>query len=448
MPSQGFGVPPANRNLLEYSGVKYTLVPTMTAKRAPTSTDINYPIQTIWRVGSSPTTGTYGDEYILTKIVANAATWVLLAGDSPGTVPSGGTGVATLTAHGLMVGEGVSPVASMSAGLAGQVVQSGGASADPVYSTATFPSTATSTGTVLRANGTNWVSSTSTWADTFAISTIAYASGVNALSGLATANNGVLITGATGIPAIGNTLAANFSAIISTAATPIAISAISTDNTNVASDAFFYAASGGASGGSAYSRYSNLVRYWSAGVKASDGTYRITSDTSGNSPATGTTVVNISTGGAMTRPLQPSFSAYLNSAVANVSGDGTNYTLGSGGALLTEIFDQANNFNTNGTFTSPVGGVYDLKSGAYWNGLATATIFYNQIVTSNRNYNRIFSKAAGIQDESILNQALADMDAADVATVVVSVTGEAGKTADLYGTANDVYTYFQGSLQT
>lgn len=258
-----------------------------------------------------------------------------------------------------------------------------------------------------------------------------------------TTGTNVLSISTAGIFNLVNNLVAN----TGTAATPIAIQVSSTDNTSTSSDAFFYAASGGASGGSAYSRYTNLVRYWSAGVKASDGTYRITSDSTGNSPATGTTVVNISTAGSVTMPLTPAFSAYLNSPVLNVSGDGTTYTLGSGGALLTEIFDQQNNFNTNGTLTSPVTGIYDLKSGAYWNGLTIATIFYNQIVTSNRSYTRIFVKAAGIQDESILNQALADMDAGDTATVIVSVNGEAGKTADLYGVADNPYTYFQGSLQ-
>ena len=39
-------------------------------------------------------------------------------------------------------------------------MQSGGASADSAYSTATYPATAGTTGNVLTSNGTNWVSST------------------------------------------------------------------------------------------------------------------------------------------------------------------------------------------------------------------------------------------------------------------------------------------------
>ncbi len=70
---------------------------------------------------------------------------------------------ATYTAHGLLVGEGTSSIAALGTGSAGQIVQSGGASADPSYSTATYPSTATGTGKILIADGTNWVASTPTY---------------------------------------------------------------------------------------------------------------------------------------------------------------------------------------------------------------------------------------------------------------------------------------------
>jgi hypothetical protein len=45
----------------------------------------------------------------------------------------GGTGLATLTAHGVLIGEGTSNVAVTTAGSAGQVLTSGGASADPTF---------------------------------------------------------------------------------------------------------------------------------------------------------------------------------------------------------------------------------------------------------------------------------------------------------------------------
>jgi len=48
-------------------------------------------------------------------------------------VGSGGTGAATLTAHGVLLGEGTSAVAATGAGTAGQILKSGGASADPAF---------------------------------------------------------------------------------------------------------------------------------------------------------------------------------------------------------------------------------------------------------------------------------------------------------------------------
>lgn len=51
------------------------------------------------------------------------------------TVPNGGTGDATLTNHGVLLGQGTSPVAATSAGLAGQVFVSNGATADPSFAT-------------------------------------------------------------------------------------------------------------------------------------------------------------------------------------------------------------------------------------------------------------------------------------------------------------------------
>lgn len=69
---------------------------------------------------------------------------------------------ATYTTHGVLIGEGTSSIVALAAGSAGQVLQSGGASADPVYSTATYPATAGTSGNVLTSDGTNWTSSTPT----------------------------------------------------------------------------------------------------------------------------------------------------------------------------------------------------------------------------------------------------------------------------------------------
>jgi hypothetical protein len=90
-------------------------------------------------------------------VTINTATGQM-GSDATVAVPQGGTGAATLTSHGVLIGAGTSAVTATAAGSAGQVLQSGGASANPSYSTATYPSTAGTSGNVLTSNGTNWTS--------------------------------------------------------------------------------------------------------------------------------------------------------------------------------------------------------------------------------------------------------------------------------------------------
>lgn len=105
-----------------------------------------------------------------------------------------------LTNHAVLVGAGTTTITKVGPSAnTGQVLQNN-AAADPSYSTATYPSTATGTGTILRADGTNWAATTSTYPNTNAINTLLYASSANVMSALATANNGTLITSATGVP--------------------------------------------------------------------------------------------------------------------------------------------------------------------------------------------------------------------------------------------------------
>ena len=109
------------------------------------------------------------------------------------------TSLTGLTNHALQVGAGTATLTQLSVGSTGQVLQANSA-ADPTWSTATYPSTATGTGTILRADGTNWVATTSTYPNTNAINTLLYASSANVMSALATSNNGVLITSSGGVP--------------------------------------------------------------------------------------------------------------------------------------------------------------------------------------------------------------------------------------------------------
>lgn len=83
-----------------------------------------------------------------------------------------------LTNHAVLVGAGTATITNVGpTATAGQVLQSAGAAADPAFSTATYPSTTT-------------------------VSQILYSSATNVVSGLTTANNATVTTGATGIPVL------------------------------------------------------------------------------------------------------------------------------------------------------------------------------------------------------------------------------------------------------
>lgn len=85
-----------------------------------------------------------------------------------------------------------------------------------------LPAAVGAAGTLLRSNGTSWVATTSTFADTYSASNLLYSNGANTVAGLATANRAVLTTGATGIPVM-TALAADGQLLIgSTAGVPAA----------------------------------------------------------------------------------------------------------------------------------------------------------------------------------------------------------------------------------
>lgn len=154
------------------------------------------------------TTSTFADTYSINTI--------LYAG-SANTV----SGLAA-TARGVLVSSNTSvPSMLASASVTGQILQ-GSTTAAPSWSTPTYPSASGSAGVLLRSDGTNNIYTTSTFADTYAVSTILYASGSNAVTGLAAANRAVLTSGATGIPVM-TALASDGQVIVgSTAGAPAA----------------------------------------------------------------------------------------------------------------------------------------------------------------------------------------------------------------------------------
>lgn len=112
----------------------------------------------------------------------------------------GGFGTTTLTNHGILIGQGSSPITTIAPLAAGKILQSGGASVDPVYSTATYPTTATNIGRILRANGTNILATTVTLPATTTANQILYSSAASVVSEITTANSAQLITSSGGVP--------------------------------------------------------------------------------------------------------------------------------------------------------------------------------------------------------------------------------------------------------
>lgn len=148
----------------------------------------------------------------ITKVAPSATSGIPLVSNGASADPSfttavvagGGTGQVTLTNHGVLIGQGTSAIAATAAGTAGQVLQSGGASADPVYSTATYPATATSSGQILRANGVNWVATTATYPATASVGQVLAGTSSNVFSGITAGTTGQVLIGATGAaPAFG-----------------------------------------------------------------------------------------------------------------------------------------------------------------------------------------------------------------------------------------------------
>jgi hypothetical protein len=133
----------------------------------------------------------------------------------------------------------------------------------------------------------------------------------------------------------------------------------------------------------------------------------------------GTGGLTFASDGSFTATTQPWVLATI-AAAANVTGDGSSYTLTTG----SEIKDIGSDFASN-TYTAPVTGCHELHGNVTIEGIVAAhTYGIITIVTSNRNYAgyELMDDSAG-GFESINMTALADMDAADTCTFTVNVLG-------------------------
>ncbi len=288
--------------------------------------------------------------------------------------------------------------------------------------------------------------STATYPGSTTINQILYSSAANTVTGLSTANNSALVTNGSGVPSLASSLSGDFTYTSSTAGATRTLTVSNTDNTNTASSANILASTGGASSGDATYQASTTTTVWTWGIDNS-----VTSPTAdpfviSQGTALGTNnIMSVATSGEINFPLQPAFLGILETTVTNVTGNGAAFQLGTTTAL-TEIFDQNADFNTNGTFTSPVTGRYFLQGQFFVTGNTISTVFFCTIVTSNRAYVNTKTRAASATDYTSDSTTLADMDLGDTATLSITVTGEAGNTDDIFGAATSGASHFCGYL--
>lgn len=141
--------------------------------------------------------------FILSSVSTTNGSWDITninAGGFTGILPiaNGGTNSSTALNNNRTIVSSSGAIIESAAGSAGQVWQSQGASA-PAYSTATYPSTATATGTLLRADGTNWVATTLTIPNTIAAPSSLAANSTNVITAISgsTANRVMRTDGST-----------------------------------------------------------------------------------------------------------------------------------------------------------------------------------------------------------------------------------------------------------
>ena len=320
----------------------------------------------------------------------------------PVTTVEGGTGNITLTNRGVLIGRGTAAIDQAAAGSAGQALLSGGAAANPAYSTATYPLT-TGAGEMVYSNSANAVIS-------------------------------------------GSSLSGDFTYTTATAGATRTVTVSNSDNSNAASHAKVAIITGGANGGDAKLALSTTTTAWSVGIDNSITTLSADPFVISQNAVLGTNnAMSIDTTGAINYPLQPAFSYLLSSTKTNKTGNGTVYKLGTD--ALTKIFDQNSDFNTNGTFTAPVTGKYLISANVTFTGGSIKDTTSISIVTTARTYGlSTITNEATPRDISICGTAFCNMSASDTAYVDVLCRGEASDNIGILGSAPTVFTGVSGYL--
>ena len=284
----------------------------------------NYKLTT----GNSPSAGTVGFQ------VTPAGVFTLPA--APLDVPSGGTGLTTITDHGIMLGSGVGDVTPTAAPTDGELLI-GSTGADPVLAT---PASSDSLLTITGGAGTLDITANEAVSSGAVLTDFAVVCGDGGARGVQT----IASVGTTG-----QVLQSNGAGALPT---------------------FEDAAGGGVSG--PVSSTDNALARWNG--------------TDGDTLQDSTVIV--SDNGEMTNASQPIFYAFLGTPDEDVTGDGTTYSLGDTdiGTALTEVTDRGDNFTPGASggafFTAPVTGIYQFNFSILIQDLTTSHIPTLMILTT------------------------------------------------------------------